>query len=255
MTKQAKHFIFRKILFTIIVILCVPVILIIFLKSPFDEILSLINFGFINNIEAFLNLLNEHFFFQLFIYFILVFIFLRNYRKINDQALFNKGDIYLEIPYFIFRIATYLGYKIITLVRLPIGLQYKIVISDLFEKTETENHIEKNNIIKIKVYNKESELRDEVNLLLSDTYKVKENQIPLDKRNLRMIHIDSGVDKEGTRIYNSDFVAEIETQVHSLSKECKRINVFSHTNTHHNKSIIQGAFKKGGRDVLEELYV
>lgn len=65
-------------------------------------------------------------------------------KKVNTDKLFNTGNSYHNYPLYIYWIASkILGYGKVTLVRVPIHLQYKLIITDLFPNISVDNDVEK----------------------------------------------------------------------------------------------------------------
>lgn len=247
-------FLFKKVYLPLLIITCSSILIIYLLKTPASHVATSIHISFVKNTEEIIMLIKESKVFQTIVFIVITLVLLKFYRKRTSDNLFNNGDVYLDISHFHFYLAKVLGYKKISLVRIPIALQYKIIIKDIFKKNIAETHERKVKKVKVNIVNENFE-EAEVNLILSDTYKVEYNQLPANKANLTMVSIDSKADKVGIRIYNPLFVEEIQHQMFRLSGKYKRINIFSHTNTHHNKEIIESCFKMGGRSQFQEVYV
>lgn len=53
--------------------------------------------------------------------------------KVNKEKIFNVGNQYGDFPFFIYKIAAkFLGYGSVSLVRVPIYLQFKLILKDTF---------------------------------------------------------------------------------------------------------------------------
>lgn len=177
-------------------------------------------------------------------------------RKSNKEKTFNTGDNYGEYPYFIYYIASkILGYGFITLVRVPIYLQFRLVIQELFDNFKVdENTREISQPVTVTKKNMEQNF-NEINLILNDTYKILEEQIPLSKRHLPTITVTNGSELNGVRNYNIQFIEEIRKQTNEISRSYSSINVFATTNTKHNVAIIESCFKNAGRTGFKKLNV
>lgn len=177
-------------------------------------------------------------------------------RKSNKDKVFNSGDNYGKYPYVLYYIASkVLGYGFVTLVRVPIYLQFRLVIKDLFDNVKVdENTSEKSQPITVAKKNME-QVSDEINLILNDTYPILEEQIPSAKRILPTIDITNGTELNGIRTYNIQFIDEVRKQTNELSHNYSKINVFATTNTKHNKAIIESCFKNARRTGFKELTV
>lgn len=177
-------------------------------------------------------------------------------RKINNDKIFNAGNSYGQTYYPIYFIASkVLGYKSISLIRLPIYLHFRIVINDLFDKILVDEDMEE---VKQKVYIKKSNLdKDdrELNLILNDTYLIHAKNIPSKKLELPTITITNGNQLDVVRKYNPKFVDAIREQTHEASKKYMKVNIFATTNTKHSKQIIEQCFKNAGRTGFQHLTV
>lgn len=253
-----KKFLFWKVVFPTLIIISPSIILLIF---------KLFNKRFLKGvIELVLDhKYGEHIrqdmldmfgvFMHLFICIILIYFILKLFRKRNKNKIFNREDGYYDIPYFIFFYAAkILNYQSISLINVPIEMQYRLVLNRTFEKFEVGNYKEiTNNIEEQKLFlNKDS---DEINLLLSDTYPLDTKKIPNTKRKLPTYIIQSRKKTDGVRIYNQHFVEHIKKVVSELSKNYNRVNIFSYTNPKHNYEIINSCFRTGNRSGFSKVYV
>jgi len=177
-------------------------------------------------------------------------------RKTNTERLFNTGNSYNKYPFYIYWISHYiLGYGTVSLIRVPIYLQYKIILSDIFPDIIVDSEVEnKEQPVTIVEKNMEKTI-DELNLILVDTYEIKKDQIPLDKLKLPTVIIQNGYDFSGHRFFNPEFVKKIREKTNLYSKTFKQVNIFSTTNTNHNKEIVSKCFKNGNRTGFKNIIV
>jgi hypothetical protein len=75
-----------------------------------------------------------------------------------------------------------LGYKKITLVRVPLYLQFKLLFKDIFDCVVSDTHPEETDEPKVITHHIENE-SNEVNFILSDTYQIHLGDLPDQKRN------------------------------------------------------------------------
>lgn len=182
--------------------------------------------------------------------------FLGKYRRNRAKIYFNQGDVYLDMSKFYFWFAAkMIGYKKMTLVRVPLHLQFELILEPIFTCYITDEHENSSDEVNIKYLNKDKNNNKEINLALSDTYKVKLDELPKSKRDITTIFIENGEKFNGIRTYNINFVQAIKKHVHKLSKKYKKVNLFAHTNTQHNKKIIESSFKMGGRSGFEKVSI
>lgn len=174
----------------------------------------------------------------------------------NKDKLLNTGNGYFDSAYFHFWIGSkILGYGKVTLIKVPIQLQYKLIINDTFQEILVDpdgREIEED--VNITTSNLEVE-SDTINFILSDTYQTKIEEIPQVKRNLPTIIIERSSEYNGVRTFNPNFVNEIRNYSNLYSRQYKHINIFATTNTNHNKAIVEQCFKNGGRTGFKKISV
>lgn len=100
----------------------------------------------------------------------------------------------------------------------------------------------------------EKEPQNEINLILEDTYVIKNSQIPYSKRNLFTIKISRNGGSNGERHYSEAFMEKIISTVKGL-ENTSVVNVYATTNPLHTKYIAERVFKSGGRGDIRKLYV
>lgn len=189
-----------------------------------------------------------------------VFIYLGVIRMNNDK-LFNKGNKYSNYPYWIFWTASKIfNYEKVTLVGIPIPMQFRLVINDTFPEIEVdkafinEEHLIEDKEVEIREL-EQNDINNEINLVLVDTYDIKKDELPKDKIDLPTIIIKSGNQIKGNRSINPSFVKEIRTQTNNLSRKYDKVNIFATTNTNHTKLIIEKCFKNAGRTGFTNIFV
>ena len=180
------------------------------------------------------------------------------FRKLNREAMLNRGNCYHQYYYWWYWIcAKILGYKECCLVLVPIPMQYKLLIRDTFDLCNIGNieYPEKSFDVTVDKYNfKPEEGNNEINLILTDTYPIMLDQIPIDKRAIPTLEIKQERIGDYTRVYNRDFVDIINNDVRALP-DMTTVNIFATTNPKHNYEIIQGVFKQANRGNIKSLYV
>lgn len=183
--------------------------------------------------------------------------FIYNWRKrTNAEKLFNTGNAYNDYPLVIYWIAgKILGYGKVTLVRVPIYLQYKLLLADIFPNIQVDSDVEnKEQTVNVIEKNMEQPF-DELNLILMDTYEITEDQLPLNKRNLPTVIIQNGTDFGGHRYFNAEFVKMVREKTNLYFRTFKKVNIYSTTNTNHNEAIITKCFKNGNRTGFKNISV
>jgi hypothetical protein len=152
----------------------------------------------------------------------------------------------------------FLSIKKLSLTRMPIPMQFKLVWKDLFLEYDYMDGITEKEEAKDKVKVErfqDNPLTSTVNLVLADTYPLDwKSKLPASVLNLTTIVIDRTGEK-GTRYYSRDFVKKISSTVHDLPNNVTTINLFATINAAHCYHITKEVFMTGGRDSLKHLVV
>lgn len=188
--------------------------------------------------------------------FILTITVLSILRRINKNKTFNIGSDYFDYSmiYFVLAGRRGLGYKKITLVRVPLYLQFKLLFKDIFDYIVSDTHPQETDEPKVVTLYLENE-SDEVNLILSDTYQIHLDDLPDQKKELPTVFIERTTGFPGSRTYNSKFISVTSEQTNKYRLQYKRVNIFATTNTQHTQEIVLQCFKNGGRTGFKEVYV
>ena len=185
------------------------------------------------------------------------FVFLK-VRKYNQNYIMCNKNIYYDYSYFWFCFcAKILGINKCNLVLVPIWLQFKLVINNIFQEYPLNEKeypvIEDEREIKILKCGKVYEVR-EINLILEDTYPISEFQIPQSKRGLPVIKLSRNDGKDLGRHFSEQFINAIITEVRMLEKGVT-VNVFATTNPMNTINIASRVFKNADRGNIDSLYV
>jgi len=176
-------------------------------------------------------------------------------RLINKNKTFNIGSGYFDYPMIYFFLASrILGYGKITLVRVPLYLQFKLLFKDIFDCIDSDTHPEVIDEPRVVTLNSVT-VSNEINLILSDTYQIHLGDLPFEKRRLPTVLIERATGFSGVRTYNQRFTAVIREQTNKYRLQYKRVNIFATTNTQHTKEIVLQCFKNGGRTGFKKIYV
>lgn len=187
---------------------------------------------------------------------IVLFFFL---RKSNCKYVFNEsGNNYYNYSYgWYWFCSKILGYKNCNLKRVPISMQFKLLIRQtfcLYSYGKEEDYIIINDE-KI-IITTQSGNEDTVNLVLIDSYPILDEYLPGTIKEFKTIIIKRDNTGDGNRYISQEFCSETQRIVYQLVQSgCKTINVFPTTNAPHNIIIVHNAFMKGGRDDVEHLFV
>lgn len=179
-------------------------------------------------------------------------------RKTNKEKLFNTKNVYHDYPYIWYWIcAKILGYVKCNLKRVPIYLQFKLVLEDTFSEYDvgTEDDYPKIENEEIEIHKKNWNVDShEINLVLSDTYPIKKNQLPAAKSILpTLVVIRKRPNK--SRYYSPQFVSKIVDEVRNLPRTETSVNIFATTNPKHTRQIVENAFKMAERGNVKKLVV
>lgn len=176
--------------------------------------------------------------------------------KANKDKLFNTGDKYNEYPVWVYWMASkILGYGKVSLVRVPIYLQYKLILKDIFPEVIVDNDVEEKDQSIVVIEKNMEYPSSELNLVMVDTYEITDSEIPLNKAHLPTLFIKSGNETDSNRSLNPEFIKEIRRKTNDYHRMYKKLNIFSTTNTNHNQLIINKCFKNGSRTGFENIVV
>lgn len=187
---------------------------------------------------------------------------LKIFREINKEFIMNNSNVYHDYPFFWYWFcARILGIKKCNLILVPIYMQFKLVIEDIFDeypldeddfpviKDEADSEVKK---IKIKI-NVDMEL-SEMNLILEDTYVIESRQIPFSKKDLPTIKISRNINNNHTRHFSPKFIQKISEEIRKLP-QINRINIYATTNPMNTLRIIRTTFKMADRGNIDHIFV
>lgn len=250
-----KKYIAFNIVIPIILIFILPIVIFCFAIQYFS--ISEVNLLFLTlqineNIEipnyvSYLSVLTT-----ILVLFSVIFLALRNFNK---NRVFIEGNIYGTNNYVWYKLAKILGFNKISLIRKPYYIMFKIVMDNKFSELvnlEKENE-ELSSDISINVdeskFHNINNLR-ECNLIVSDTYKINLEQLPVDKQDIDTIVIDR-IGHEKIRISSQELVNEVRKAVIKIMNTGAKINLFMTTSTFNTYKIITECFMQAERDKLE----
>ena len=179
-------------------------------------------------------------------------------RKGNSKRILNKGSLYHDHCYIGYLFcAKILGYKRCNLVRVPIAMQFKLVINDTFWEydyglDDDYREIEDENI---KVEFPKKCYTSTVNIVLSDTYPVTKEMLPTSTINLSTIWILRDNGKDFVRYYSKNFCEITQNTVRQLPNNVCGINLYPTLNPKHSAWIARNVFKMGGRANIKALII
>lgn len=185
---------------------------------------------------------------------------LKIFREFNKDFIMNSSNVYHDYPFFWYWFcARILGIKKCNLILVPIYMQFKLVIEDIFNeypldeadfpviKDEVDSAVEKINT------GMDMEL-SEMNLILEDTYVIELRQIPFSKKNLPTIKISRNINNNHTRHFSPKFIKKISEEIRKLP-QINRINIYATTNPMNTLRIIRTTFKMADRGNVDHIFV
>ena len=183
---------------------------------------------------------------------------LKFFREINKEFIMNNSNVYHDYPFFWYWFcARILGIKKCNLILVPIYMQFKLVIEDIFDeypldeddfpviKDEADSDVEEINM--------DMEL-SEMNLILEDTYVIESRQIPFSKKDLPTIKISRNINNNHTRHFSPKFIQKISEEIRKLP-QINRINIYATTNPMNTLRIIRTTFKMEDRGNIDHIFV
>ena len=172
----------------------------------------------------------------------------------NSKRIFNKNNVYNNYSYLWYIVfGKGLGFKKCSLVGVPIYLQFKLVMNDLFMEYEFGDIFEDEIEIGCKVFNEEQNT-EEINVVVADTYPIKKVQIPDNKVQLYTIKVSRKNGNDTNRYICPELAKKIVSHLRKM-KTIKRVNIFMTTNPKNTYCIIDQAFKLHGRGNIKSIFV
>ncbi|MFI3167508.1 MAG: hypothetical protein R3Y32_05235 [Bacillota bacterium] len=181
-------------------------------------------------------------------------------RGFNKDIIFNLGNNYNNYPYCWYYIcAKLLGVKKCELRRVPIWLQFKLLLNNVFNEYQYGNKddyecVSKENVA-VNIYNKSVDITN-INLVFIDTYNVCASQIPDEERCKYTMVFDRNQGKEnGNRYYSDSFIKTISNEVHNIKQSDIIVNIFATMNPKHIDAVVNRVFKEGDRNNIKQITV
>lgn len=181
--------------------------------------------------------------------------------KKNSFETINNGNRYHNHPYFYYWMSSHiLGYKKCSLVLVPIFMQIKLVINDTFKEFDYGDeelysndsnisfNVEKNNFHQI-------DSSTQLNIVISDTYNIKESSLPhMYLSNPTIIIQRNDSSNNHSRIYSPKLIQILSNELLSFASG-KQINLFATTNAKNTYYITKSVFKNAERSNIKQLVV
>ncbi|MEA4929491.1 MAG: hypothetical protein VB104_12550 [Candidatus Limiplasma sp.] len=180
------------------------------------------------------------------------------FRKSNKDKVLNVGNFHhdhLYIGYYL--CSKILGYRTCSIVRVPIAMQFKLLIRDTFSMfdygLDTDYRvIEDENV---KVDKPEGVYTNTINIVLSDTYIITEEMLPTTLSNLTTIYISHENANGAIRYFSIKFCESIQILVRNLPVNVTGINLFSTLNPKHCDWLARNVFKMASRSNIKSFTV
>ena len=179
-------------------------------------------------------------------------------RAHNKDFLMNRSNVYHKYVYgWYWFCAKVLGIQKCNLERVPIYMQFKLVIRGTFADYPLDESaypvVENESDVSISTINLEV-CDKEINLILEDTYLVDSQQIPKTKRGLRTIKISRNDGKDKGRYFSQKYIEAVINAVRNLDQDSV-VNIFATTNPMNTKHIASRTFALADRGNVQHLYV
>ena len=182
-------------------------------------------------------------------------------RKANsdDEFIMNQQYVYHNYPYWWYCFcAKILNIEKCNLILVPIFMQFKLVIRSTFKEYPLNEEdyptiTEQESDFKVTVCNADMQ-KDEINIILEDTYTISKRQLPSRKQSLRTIKISRNDGIDVGRHFSQAYIDTVINQIRKLGQNIT-VNVFSTTNPLNTMHIARRAFGLGNRGNINHLYV
>ena len=179
-------------------------------------------------------------------------------RRYNKEFIMNNDNVYHNYPYvWYWFCAKVLGIKKCNLILVPIYMQFKLVIENIFKDYPLDEAdfpaIEDEPECIVKKKNMRADL-SEINLILEDTYVIESNQIPFRKKTLPTIKISRNIGNSHTRHFSPKFVNAVSEEIRKLP-QVYIVNIYATTNPMNTVRIIRSTFKMADRGNIQHVFV
>lgn len=184
------------------------------------------------------------------------FILIKYFRSWNKEVILNKGNIYHNHSYYWYLFCSkILGYDKCDLILVPLYMQFKLVLNDVFKEYPFDKNLFPEEEYEIEVNKKIKNIENKkVTFILEDTYPIDNKMIPNSFIENNTIKIKIKSKKIGKRIYSEKFIDAIIEILRELPNETI-LNIFATTNPKHTYNIIKKGITSGERSNIKNLYV
>ena len=183
---------------------------------------------------------------------------LLNIRKHNKEVTMNRRNVYHNYSYlWYYFCAKILNIEKCNLILVPIFMQYKLVIQNIFNDYPLNENdypvVDDEPDVIISKSNWSTNFY-EINVILEDTYLIDAKQIPREKRKLPTIKISRNDGSDVGRHFSQKFIESVINEIRGL-RDGIRVNVYATTNPMNTYNIAKRAFTNADRGNVAELYV
>lgn len=183
---------------------------------------------------------------------LLTLMLIKFFYKIHDKKLLNVGMLYHDHGVWYYRFcANLLGYKRCSLIRVPIDMQFQLVMNDCFDEyddggDDTYKRIEHEDIQIKRIHS--TNCGRVINLCIEDTYPIKEEYIPDELKQNETIMISRYTEEQrGIRCDSKSLVEKVAKTITDLPEGRYTVNIMATTNVRNTIRIAKDVFKTGGR--------
>ncbi len=179
-------------------------------------------------------------------------------RRSNKERLLNTGGLYHDHYYAGYWFCSkILGYNKCSLVRVPNGMQFKLVIRDTFAEYDygQDNDYRDIDNENINILRPSSDYTNTINLILADTYPVTKAMLPASTSSLSTVWIQRDNKKDSVRCFSKNFYESVQNTVRQFPSNVHGINLYPTLNPKHSYWIAKNVFKMGGRSNIKTLKV
>ena len=179
-------------------------------------------------------------------------------RKNNSNMFMNRDtNVYHDYPYvWYLYCAKVLGIKKCNLINVPIYMQIKLSIHQIFDEyplNDSEYPIDENEVVSVLKENEDAS-KQVCNLILEDTYPIEEIQIPRNVRKHYTVKVSRHSSGDFGRHYSEKFITQTINEVRSLPNDIT-LNVFATTNPKNSLNIAKQVFAQAERGNVSHIYV
>lgn len=235
-----------KILLPFLVIIIIPLFIILLIDK--SKIIVNAKWDFYGIIIDFTKV-NKHLY-QGFLFLLLaIIIWLILKRNFRNKILYD-GDVYGLYYWFFYLLAKFIGYEKISLKMIPLKIIILIKSKGYFEIVDHFDEVLSECKLNIDfVISKKEGSREQINIIISDTYPILDYHIPEQFHHFYHITFNR-ITKKGTRVFAKEFMDFVGDVINKCKEDKIKMNLFMTTSVSNTKYLFENYIMLGDRQYV-----